>query len=210
MNNETMTLHEALSQLKILDDRILSASTEIFITSNKNNNTKINGMNIEDFENCLKGNLQSAKDLIARRNTIKAALVAKNATVQLQIGKFNMSLAQAIDMKLFGINYKKTLLDNLKDQLGKILRHVETNNLKLETQADAYITQLYGSKEKADPKDIETAKESYIKPLTMNVIDPNQLQKQIKELESEIDEFNSKIDSAISVANAVNSIDIEY
>jgi len=205
-----MTLHEALSQLKILGDRIDSAILKPFIVMNKKINTKINGLNIEDFKGNLKSNMQSVNDLINRRNAIKSALVVQNALVEINVGNYNMTLAEAIDMKQIGIPIKERLLDQIKTQLSKALDGVNIHNDKLEVTADNYISQLYGNKEKADPTDVKTARDSYIKPLTMEIVDPNQLQKIIDSLEKEIDELNSKIDSAISVANAINKINIEY
>ena len=111
---------------------------------------------------------------------------------------------------LRGIPYKTNLLNQLKVQLSNTINKVDQNNLNVEKLADGYVENLYGNKEKADPKDVETARESYIKPLTMEIIDPNQSQKTITELENEINEFNAKIDSSISVANAINNIEVEY
>ena len=48
MTTETMTIHEALSELKIIGDRIESAIRKEFVTVNKKSNKKVNGIPIDD------------------------------------------------------------------------------------------------------------------------------------------------------------------
>ena len=46
MTTETMTIHEALSELKIIGDRIDNAIHKEFVTINKKSNKKVNGIPI--------------------------------------------------------------------------------------------------------------------------------------------------------------------
>ena len=50
MTNEKMTVHKALAELKIIDDRINNAIVSgTYVIANKHSNTKIHGMTIDDF-----------------------------------------------------------------------------------------------------------------------------------------------------------------
>ena len=56
MNKETMTVHKALSELKLLDDRINKVIyTSIFCEANKHSNEKIGGVPIEEAKKGMQG-----------------------------------------------------------------------------------------------------------------------------------------------------------
>ena len=56
MNTETMTIHRALAELKVLDDRISKAINETsFVVSNKHSNEKIRGLSIRPVPQLSKG-----------------------------------------------------------------------------------------------------------------------------------------------------------
>ena len=49
MTTEKMTVHKALAELKILDNRIHSAiSDAVFCVANKHSNEKINGIKVDE------------------------------------------------------------------------------------------------------------------------------------------------------------------
>ena len=79
MNNEKMTVHEALRTLKMLDKRIETAIEAPFVMTYKASATKIGSETLEQVKTKFKANYQSAMDLIRRRVAIKNAVVLSNA-----------------------------------------------------------------------------------------------------------------------------------
>lgn len=76
MTTETMTVHKALAELKILDNRILNAIiTNDFCIANQHSNTKINGIEAKEYEKVMQGAYDKATDLIKRRKAIKKPLL---------------------------------------------------------------------------------------------------------------------------------------
>lgn len=50
MTKETMTVHRALAELKLLDDRIKKAVADgIYCVANKHSNDKLGGISIEEY-----------------------------------------------------------------------------------------------------------------------------------------------------------------
>ncbi|MPM29868.1 hypothetical protein SDC9_76409 [bioreactor metagenome] len=93
MTNETMTVHKALAELKIIDDRIQKAiSGGTFCIANKHSNEKINGVPVDDFKKTMQGSFDKASDLITRRNAIKRAVVNSNATTQVKVGEMDYQM----------------------------------------------------------------------------------------------------------------------
>lgn len=55
MTTEKMTVHKALAELKIVDDRIISAiNGGTYCVANKHSNEKIKGVPVEDYKSVIR------------------------------------------------------------------------------------------------------------------------------------------------------------
>ena len=98
MTHETMTVHKALAELKIIGDRILNTINNIaFIDSVQNGTKKINGVSVDAYKESIRSCYQKANDLINRRNALKRAVVMSNATTKVTIGDREYTVAEAIE-----------------------------------------------------------------------------------------------------------------
>lgn len=213
MTTETMTVHEALSELKVIGARIDKEINGVtFLTANKHSNTKINGQLISDYENDIKSAYQKINDLIKRRTAIKRAVVKSNANTEITIGDEVMTVAEAIEYKNVGIDYLERILYKMSMQYNDKQSSIASMNSKLETQAEDYVIKLFGNREKdgIDSSTIEKTKREYVAVNTYDLIDPLNVKKEIEKLNDKIDAFKSKVDSALSVSNATTVIEISY
>lgn len=213
MTNERMTIHKALAELKLMDSRIEKVISEgIFCIANKHSNTKINGVNIDEFIKSMKGSYDKANDLIIRRNAIKRAVVLSNAVTTVRVNEVTYTIAEAIEMKNHGITFKEMLLEDLCSQYNDAqLVALDNNGKRLEERAEKYVVGMFGSKEgKTNVDDFDKAMEDFITANTYEIIDPLKITDKINSLESEISEFKAEIDSALSVSNAITEIEISY
>jgi hypothetical protein len=213
MNTETMTVHKALAELKIIGDRISSAiSTGAFVKANRKSNDKINGVSVEDFKKQMLGSFDKVNDLIKRRNAIKKAVVLSNATTKVKIDDVEYTVAEAIEMKNSGILYKQVFLDTLRKQYSNETTLAERENgTSLQQKAENYVTGLFGAKEsKTGSEEIENAKKQFIATNTFELVDPLNVRDKIEQFESEVAAFTAEVDSTLSVSNAVTTITIEY
>ena len=213
MTTEKMTIHKALAELKIIGDRINnSISTATFIKANKHSNEKINGVPINEFKSQIQGNWDKSNDLIKRRNAIKRAVVLSNATTKVKVGIEEFTVAEAIEMKNTGMQYKKELLNQLNRQYIDAIRVTEKENGEtLQQKAENYVIGLYGSKDgKVNIEEIENTKKQFIVNNTFELVDPIKVRDKIDNLEKEISEFETEIDAALSCSNSLTEIEIEY
>lgn len=210
---ETMTVHKALSELKVIDDRIKTAIIGgIFVKTNKHSNEKIDGLTIPDFEKVMQGDFDRTSDLIKRQAAIKRSVTLSNAVTKVSISDVKYTVAEAIWMKNHGMDMEKTFLAYLKKQHAMAKEILEQQNGNaLEERAEKYILGMYGQKEGNTKTDeIEKAKREYIKSNTYDIIDPIKIADKIESLEKKINDFMVEVDSALSVSNAVTEITVEY
>ena len=211
MTTERMTIHEALSELKVLDKRIkqeIAATT--FSVSNLHCNAKIYGVSLEEYKNAVKGKYDKITDLIKRRTAIKKAITNSNAVTVVTIGDVSMTVAEAIEYKRSGIEFKRVLLEKVSKDYNTASLTTMTRNESLTDRATDNIERTYGNKENVNKEALESAREKFIADNTYDMVDPIDSVKIMEKLSDEIDNFMSKVDSTLSVSNALTKIDIEY
>jgi len=213
MTTEKMTIHKALAELKFIGDRINnSIISSTFIKANKHSNEKINGVSVDEFRKQIQGNWDKSNDLIKRRNAIKRNVVLSNAKTVVKVGNDEFTVAEAIEMKNTGMQYKKELLNQLNRQYIDAIRVTEKENGEtLQQKAENYVIGMYGSKDgKINTEEVENVKKQFIINNTFELVDPIKVREKIDSLEKEISEFDAEIDSCLSVSNSLTEITIEY
>ena len=213
MTKETMNIHEALSELKTLEKRIHKAiNNGTFCLSNRHNNEKINGIEVKDYSAIMQSDYDKADDLIKRYNAIKKAVTLSNAVTTVEIDGIEYTIAEAIYMKNHGMDFYTLFHDTMASQYNSAITEIARNNGKtLEEKAEKYIVSMFGMKEgKTSSEEIEKAKAFYIEANTYEMVDPIGILGKINDLDDKINKFNSKVDAALSVSNAVTTIEIEY
>ena len=217
MVKEQMTVHKALAELKIIDDRINKAISEgTYVIANKHSNQKIHGMTIDEFKAQMRSDFQKVSDLIDRRNAIKRAVVASNAVTKVKIGDTEYTVAEAIEMKNHGMEFKDYFMKMISGQYARAKNELDKNSGDpLEKRAENYVLSVI----QAQPKDSKMAVDSeamknlraqYIKDNTYDIIDPIGVKDAIEQLDNEISSFITEVDAALSVSNALTVLDIEY
>jgi len=211
MTTETMTIHEALSELKMLDKRTLDKITNAqYCVANRHVNTKINGKTISEFSEDVKAEYQSIMDLIRRRAAIRNAVSLSNASTIITVAGKDYTVAEAIEMKNTGTQLKRNLLTEMTTSFNRATRNVTSENEGLNRNADSYISSLFGNKDKVNAEDINKSRNLYIEQNTMELVDPLNAKEKIEELSASIETFNHEVDSKLSVSNALTTITISY
>lgn len=212
MNTEKMTVHRALAELKTLDTRIQKTiSSTRYCFANKHSNTKVNGVEIDDYIAVMKDNYKSVKALINRRNAIRKAVVLSNATTEVEIAGTKYRVAEAIEMKNHGMyNYQVLVSTIIHDKAVAQEAIDKYNGTTLEKKADDYVIGLYGSKEKASGTEAEATRKAYIEANTYDFVDPLGITSIQQNLEDMIANFSAEVDAALSVSNAITEIEFSY
>lgn len=217
MTNEKMTIHKALAELKVIDSRINKAISDgTYVIANKHSNEKINGMPINEFKTAMKASHDKVMDLINRRNAIKRAVVLSNATTKINVGNTEYTVAEAIEMKNHGMEFKTTYMRFMAHQNMNAQSELNRNSGEaIEKRAEQYVLSVIQAQPKdakmsVDSEAMKALRKDYINNNTYDLIDPLNVNKLIEELTNEINEFNTEVDAALSVSNALTVIEIEY
>ena len=213
MAKETMTVHKALAELKILRDRISDKiSNAEFVVVNKHSNPKIKGKTLSEVAGKMEADYQSIRTLINRREAIKRAVIKSNALTEVEIGGKKYTVAEAIDMKANGTVYLNDLANQLQTQYAYAARKAEAENgERLDARADEYVKSLYsGSELKNMSDEISKVRDTFIATQTLDIVDPINAAKEAEKIKDEIAAFLADVDSALSVSNALTTITVEY
>ena len=212
MVKETMNIHQALSELKVLGSRIDKAVKETnYCVANKHSNTKIAGVTIQSYEEIMKSNSQKVDDLVKRASAIKRAVVLSNATTMVTIVGQEYTVAEAIEIKNHGIELKLNVLKKMQaDYKQSVALISRENGDSLIERANDHVIALFGSSDKSKNEECEKAQKTFIEQNSYDLIDPLNILKKIEELEQEICLFTSEVVSILSTSNALTSIDVEY
>ena len=217
MTHEKMTVHKALAELKTMDDRIQNAiNAPVYVMAVKHSAEKINGMTISEFKDSIKSGYQKVMSLMARRDAMKRAVVLSNANTKVKIGDNEYTVAEAIEMKNHGVEYKKILKNRMNLHYNSARTELERNSGEaIEKRAEQYVLSVI----QAQPKDAKMAVDSdamkalrkdYIANNTYDLLDPLGVVKVMETMMEEINEFETEVDAALSVSNAVTVIEFEY
>lgn len=212
MNTETMTIHKALAELKIIDDRITSAIHERpFVTANKHSNVKIGGIVVSEYCEQMKSAHQKVTDLIARRNAMKRAVVLSNAKTEVDIGGKRYTVAEAIDMKNHGMEMLSNLLSKMRSDYLKAQSTADRENTSLESRADEHVKNMYSGCDIKNPsEEMKKTRADFLASQVVELVDPLKVKEKIDALTAEIDAFMVEVDAALSVSNAVTTIEFSY
>lgn len=214
MIQEVMTVHKALCELKMLDKRINeSIMSAEFCRANKHSNVKIDGGTIAEYEAAAVSKYQSTMDMIIRRDAIKRAVVASNAVTEVTIGGNRYTVADAVELRRHGLSYRRTLLQAMTLQLKRVRSTIEQKNgEELTRAADKMVEVYYGRQTdvKAITEEMKATREKFIEDNTYELLDPIRVENRIRELDKEITAFETEVDSALSVSNAVTEITVSY
>ena len=217
MTNEKMTIHRALAELKTMDDRIEKAiDSVIYVMAVKHSAEKINGVPVAEFKENIKSGYQKVCSLMARRDAMKRAVVLSNATTKVTVAGKEYTVAEAIEQKNHGMEFKKYLRNKLVSQQRTAQANLDANSGEaLEKKAEQYVLSVIGaqpkdSKMSVDSEAMKALRKTYIENNTYDLIHAIGVTKVTENLLDEINEFETEVDAALSVSNAVTVIDFEY
>ena len=217
MNTEKMTIHKALAELKTMDDRInKTIRSTSYVLVAKHSAEKINGVKVNNFKEQMRSGYQKVTDLIKRRDAMKRAVVLSNATTKVKIGDNEYTVAEAIEMKNHGMEFRSALLRQMNSDYIAAQNDLARNGGEaLEKKSEQYVlaviaAQPKDSKMSADSDVMKGLRQTYIENNTYDLIDPLDITKVMEALDAEINEFNAEVDAALSVSNALTVIEFEY
>uniref|UniRef100_A0AAU8GFW3 Tail fiber protein n=2 Tax=unclassified Seunavirus TaxID=2494210 RepID=A0AAU8GFW3_9CAUD len=213
----TMSITRALATLTKVESKIetrIGSLTPLQITAGLDigevKNKVIPGsiQSVDDYCSSTMQDFAGIGDLMAVRDEIKSKIIESNAVTTVKIGEKEMTVAQAIDMKR-SIQYKELLLAKLKSAYNHSQQRMAVATREFEARLET-ARAGYVSRDKAPTSEQLAVIERPIREsMTPDIADPLHITKQIRDLETEIEDFKSNVDFALSESNAKTEIAIE-
>lgn len=204
-----MTIHRALSELKLIDAKIAKQTDEFFPVGIYQKGGLIqNHIKPEDFSAMAQSKFDSVTDLIRRKKALKSAIVASNGVTKVTVAGIDMTVADAINNKN-AIDLQKLLLARMKGAQQACIAQLNKNNDAVQANVQRLLEVTFGKENvKVEPKDMNAVRGPYIEANTWLLYDPLDVTKKIEELETYITAFEADVDAALSEINAVTFIEI--
>ena len=198
---EKISITRALTTLKLLDKRINKAVNGcVFV------NIKVGDK--EKYEKFTpKEDLQSVTDLIAYRARMKSAIMTSNSNTKVKIGKTEMTVVEAIELK-DSIQYKKSLLNKLVGDYNRAKTEVENTNIQVSQRLDSLLVASFGKDVQNKGTEYEATSKQFLKHNEANIVDPLGTPDLVQELQDEIDTFEAEVDFVLSESNATTLIEV--
>lgn len=212
-----MLICQALDERDFLRKKIVSAIANAkFIGVKRVRDTKVDGKyEVKDFEESARADYQSINDMIKRYQAIDSAITLSNATTKVTAGDREMTVAGAIalrnSLKKSSVNndFVGLLLSQMKHQFDSASVSLQSFNLKADEQAELQKMALIGkdSKKTLDKADMD-AIATITDVLRGELIDPLNLEDEIKAVSDSYDKLVQELETAIKVSNAITLIEV--
>lgn len=199
---QSYTITRALAELKMLDKRInRKISSGVYVSqATKNNRRK------GDPINKASEHYQSVMDLIRFRNSLKALVVASNASTVVKINGRTYTVAEAIERKS-SIGYEKSLLNILKQQRLSAKNQVEQHNQRERGHLQKLMEANFGrDQSKVSKDDLNQMEQTFWENNKCELIDPLKIDEIVSQLETEIEGFETEVDFVLSESNSQTHI----
>lgn len=205
----SMSVTQGLAELKLLDKRINKCLGYVVEWSQVR--TKVAKVDEVDLKKTVQSEYQSYMDLVKRRDTIKRAIVLSNAQTQVTIGtgpkKWEGTVAEAIEHKS-SLLYKKNLREKMVRNIERIDEEYKEAMDSVEKRLDSLMSSELGKDVKTNPETIDALRKSFMETNKVEIVDPMNVKKMAKDLEEEIDAFESNVDWVLSEANGKTMITV--
>lgn len=199
-----MSITQALAELKLLDKRLNKALDNVTWAQVK---TKSNPVDTEKFTRTVQADFQSFTDLSKRRDAIKRAVVTSNATTRVKIGTWEGTVAEAIEYKT-SIFYKRRLLEVMKGQLYNAKEQFKHQQEAVDTRLEKLLHSELGKDVKTSPETITALTNTFRENNKVELVDPLDLGTRTRDLEEEIESFETNVDWVLSETNGKTQITI--
>ena len=215
---KTITVQEALNELKVLDSRIdkkIYGQTIVGVEADgKLLEPKRSKLTTQSFLESSEAHIQSTIDLIKYRKALRSAVTLSNGTTLVKIGEKEMTVAEAIEYKS-SITNEEELVAQLENQLSNAEIQAHKQNEKVEKELLKKEETLLGT-EKDSTKDVEVLKflreksEKEKAQILSPEISGMDAYDFVKVLTDEILSFKSNVDFVLTASNVTTKITVEW
>ena len=208
--SERMLVTQALDErdllVKKINDKIQKAS---FVDTIKPNVELVYNKRIkkEEFNQAASSAYQQIMDLIARFQTIDAAIINSNANTKITTSYGTYSRMRNMGAYDNEANFENRLRNKLMQEYSSRVCVCDKENAKLKETADSMRLSILGKDTKVKEDKPLAVVDAYIKENTTELVDPLSVEKLTAKLDEKHDKLLSELDTQIKVSNATTFIE---
>ena len=217
MSVKTITLTEALAELKLLDKKIQKSMQDLaykgapvidYIVGKKKTTEKYN-LTEEEIKKEAQSKIDQLNALITNRGKLKAVIARTNAVTQVTIAGKIYTIVEAIERKN-NLKNEKELLEILNNSVESVTGKVRRINENARNEVDRLLeAKLSTDSKNQSAQEIESLAKILLENKEAKVVDPYGVAKLIESMSENIETFEREVDVALSIVNATTTIDIE-
>jgi hypothetical protein len=193
----SLSVTQALSELKLLRSRIQHATHDAKLIVMKKKRDMVDASR---FATEARASYQSFTDLLARYNTIKAAIVLSNATTTVTIGNKTYTVADAVERKR-SIEFEKAMLFTMKQQFEQVKKDHEAHTVLEQARVERLLQSELSKDSKTSVEVVTQLTETLLAQNKAEILDPLNIETTISEMNRQIEEFETKVDWVLSESN---------
>jgi len=208
-----MSITRALATLKSLDAKLLKQTERldlVAVTEGQGTYLKLTGKTVTatDFATKAQSQLQSITDMLTMRDLLKAGIIQSNAVTLVTIGGKETTVAQAIEQKR-SVVLRQGLLAKMKALYNMGMIQFSKRSSEFDAALSSKLDTLLGRDRATKGDEVEGIAVPLRQRGEPALYDPTGLAAVIEALETEIDDFLTEVDFALSESNARTEIEVE-
>lgn len=208
-----ISVTRALAELKVLPDRIKTASqalasTAVDVKVGRTSNVTRTGIPFATFEENQTKAFQSLNDMIKRRERLKALIIKSNAVTTVNFLGETITVAEAIERKS-SLELKNQVLSHLRAYRSHAENTKNSLNARLDESIEKQLNTLFGNdKGKVDQASVEAVQNTLRDRQEASIVGLANLDKQIETLYNQVQAEQVELDFLLSEINAKTEIEI--
>ncbi|QGZ16278.1 hypothetical protein Hena1_01040 [Erwinia phage Hena1] len=206
-----ISITRALATLKSIDAKIVKQTERldtVAVTDGQGDFRKLVGKlgTIADFSTKAETQIQSLTDMLNTRDALKAAIIQSNAVTKITIGGKEVTVAQAIEQKR-SIVLRQNLLAKVKSQVNLGNALLVKRTAEFEGGLSVKLDTLLGRDRATKGEDVEGITKPLRERGEPSLLDPVGMVAYSEKLDTEIDDFLTEVDFALSESNARTEVE---
>jgi hypothetical protein len=209
-----ITVTEALSTLKLLDKKIEKQSKvlEFYAWETVANGKVMVGRDyfpsVKDATDFITKAHDKVTSLMASRARLKSKVVASNAQTKVNIGKAEMTVAEAIEYKS-SISSQLVVENRINHAIAKVTRAQDDLETRIQTQIENKVNLVLGNKKSLDASDdtLQIIEKQVRESNKIVFHDPLSAVGLMSNLSEEILEFLGSVDVVLTVSNSTTMVE---
>lgn len=204
-----LTVTEALVKLKLANKKLEDSANKVtlgYVSSKGAKTVPAGYANVDEFKKEVQSKLESVQGLMVFRDRLKKAVVESNAKTVVTVASETMSVAEAIERKQ-AVKFRKEYVARLEVGYNQLTSQVDKNNASLDVRADEFLVKVFGTNPVAE-QDKQSARKNFVELNTCYVVGYDGMRSHIDKMKKSIEDFESNVDSALSVVNAKTLVNI--